>query len=70
MITVANFEKFLISCHSFQILEKVTKVERVSSKALRIMDKKPVGGLLDRIGISISMVTFRILIVYNEQGFF
>ena len=39
----ANFEKFLISPRFLLNFRKVTKFQRVSSKALRVMEKKPRG---------------------------
>ena len=41
---VANFEKFLISSGIILNFRKVTKFQRVSSKALKVMEKEPKGG--------------------------
>ena len=42
---VANFEKILISPGFLLNFRKVTKFQRVSSKALRVMEKKLIGGV-------------------------
>ena len=41
---VANFEQFSISPDFIKILGKVTKFQRVRSKAMRLMAKKDGGG--------------------------
>ena len=52
---VAKFEKFLIPLISYQILEKVTMFQRVSSQALIVVGLKTeeifrsIGGVLDSI---------------------
>ena len=49
MITVANLEKLLISPDFLLDLGEVTKFERVSSKALRVMDRKALEGIFSSL---------------------
>ena len=51
--TVANFEKFLISPRFLLNLGKVTRFQRVISKALRVMEKKRMLPL-ERIGLKVA----------------